>query len=102
MSTIGNNISGEKSHVRDSFFDSKEEQYFKKLLSDPKERRLHSKLLKENVDKLYAKACNLIDRVEQGEFTEEEMVNVERAIAHCLAAIEDCEKVLEKELDLCL
>jgi len=98
MSSIGNNVDGKKSHVRDSFFDSDEKEYFKALLKKPEEMKLHCQLLRKNVDKLYKKACDLISRVEQGEFNEEEMAQVEYIIAHCLAAIEDAELVNEREV----
>ena len=100
MSTKGNNTSAKKAHVRDSFFDSGEKEFFTKLLKDPEERTLHSELLREDVEKLYKKACKLINRVEKGEFNEEQMIKVERIIAHCLAAIEDVELVKEYEFNL--
>ena len=87
-------------HVRDSFFDSSEKEHFTKILNNPKEMDLHCKLLRENADKLYKKACDLINRIERGEFNEEEMEDVERIIAHCLGAIEDLELVKELELTL--
>lgn len=100
MASTGNNVSGKMAHVRDSFFDSGEKEYFTDLLNNPKEMDLHCKLLRENVDKLYKKACELINRVEKGEFDEEQMVKAERAIAHCLGAIDDIELVKELELTL--
>lgn len=89
MATVGNNNNGEYSHLRDSFFTKGEEEQFKQRMQEPKEQIIHHSLLKQNVDKLYEKAMDLVQRVEQGEFNEEEMEKVERAIAHYLAAIDD-------------
>ena len=52
----------------------------------------------QKAESLHTRAINLINRVEAGEFNEEQMVKVEHMIAHYLAAIEDLERVLELEL----
>jgi len=99
MATIGNNMSGKVSHIRDSYFDSGEYEYLQKLLADPKERAIHEKLLRKNADELYKKAMALIKNVELGKYNEEEMVKIEYMITHLLGAIEDLEKVIMLELD---
>ena len=96
MSTIGNNGSNKSAFVRDTFFDSAEQQYLEELMKHRSEREIHQKLLLEHAEKLYKKACNLIARVELGEFNEEEMEGVEKIIVHCLAAIEDFELANER------
>lgn len=98
MATIGNNASGKAAFLRDSFFDSAEQQYLEELMECRGERELHHQLLHEHADKLYKKACDLIARVELGEFNEEEMEQVEKIIVHCLAAIEDLQLVLGREI----
>ncbi len=101
MATVGNNMDGKKSHVRDSFFSSKgEKEYFEKLMQDPKERSIHAKALRMNADTLYKKAMDLINRVEAGEFNEEQMAKVEYMISHYLAGIDDLHKELILELTL--
>ena len=67
-------------------------------MTDREERSLHCDLLRKKADELYAKAMDLIQRVDAGEFNEEKMMRVERVIAHCLAAIDDIELTLEREL----
>ena len=100
MATIGNNFSKKREHVRESFFDSDEKEFAEELLKDPKEKNLHNKLLQEDVEKLYKKACDLISRVERGEIPESKIEEIEKTIVHCLMAIEDIERVLELELTL--
>lgn len=99
MSTLGNNINNKNSYVRDTFFSSKGEQkYLEKMMKYPKEKAIHNSLLRENAENLCKKAMDLIERVEQGEFDEKQMHEVEYLITHYLAGIEDLQKVLEKEL----
>ena len=102
MATIGNNASGKAAFLRDSFFDSAEQQYLEELMECRGERELHHQLLHEHADKLYKKACDLIVRVELGEFNEEQMEKVEYVISHYLAGIEDLhqEMILEKTMEL--
>ena len=99
MGTMGNNTNQNATELRETFFDSAEKEYFEKLLKNPEERALHCKLLREQSKKLYERALGLIERVEVGEFNEEKMAEVEYTIAHCLAAIEDIQLVLEKEME---
>lgn len=100
MAIKGNNSNQQYSFVRDSFFSESEKKFFTKLLEDPTEMKIHSKLLTQKVELLYKKAVKLISRVEAGEFNEKQMANVEYMIAHYLAAIEDFERVLELELTI--
>lgn len=100
MATIGNNTSAEYARVRDIFFGSEgERKNFENLMQNPNEREIHTELLKKSADELYERAMNLINRVEYGEFNQEQMERVERAIAHCLAAIEDVQLALVKSED---
>lgn len=99
MATGGNNSNMNATELRESFFASEEErEYFERLMQDPEERKVHAKLLSKSAKELYEKALSLIQRVETGEFSAEEMAGVEYTIAHCLAAIEDIYMVLEREL----
>ena len=98
MSSQGNNIRKKYADTRDAFFSESELKYFTKLLQDPKEMKIHTRLLTKKVEILYKKAMKLIVRVEEGAFNEEQMANVEYMIAHYLGAIEDLEKVLELTL----
>lgn len=95
--TEGNNFSRKNSQLRDSFLTESELEYFEELINDKKcgkdERRLHSDLLRESADDLCKTAQRLIDRVERGEFNDEEMEYVEYVILHCLKAVEDAEMV---------
>jgi len=97
MSSVGNNTSGEIAHVRDSYFDSDEQEYLEELLKDPKQMAIHKKLLKQNAEKLYAEAKRLMMAVELGEFDEKQMITAEYKITHLLGAIEDLENTLELE-----
>ena len=80
MSTIGNNGNQKAAFLRDTFFDSAEQQYLEELMQYRSERELHRKLLLQHAEKLYKKACELITRVELGEFNDEEMESVEKVI----------------------
>lgn len=100
METIGNNTSAEYARVRDVFFGSEgERKNFENLMQNPNEREIHTELLKKSADKLYEMAMDLINRVECGEFNQEQMERVEREIAHYLAAIEDVQLALVKSED---
>ena len=96
MATLGNNVNPKYENTRKSFFSESEQEYFKKLLKDPKERAIHAKLLRQRAELLHEKAMGLINRVEAGEFNEEQMAKVEYEVSHYLAAIEDLERVLEQ------
>lgn len=89
MATVGNNANLEYGYLRESFFTDEEKEHFIKLMQDDKERIVHGNMLAESPDKLYEKAMKLIERVENGEFNEDEMKKVERKISHLLAGIED-------------
>ncbi len=69
-------------------------------MRNPKDQRIHAKMLEEKAETLYKKAMDLIKRVELGEFNDEQMEKVEYAISHYLAGIEDLhqELILEKTL----
>lgn len=98
MISEGNNMNKKIAHLRDSFFDSDEKKFFEEFLKDPKEKNIHEKLKKEDAEKLAKMAAHFINRVEKGDFNEEEMVEIEKIIAHCLGAIEDVQ--LERFLEL--
>ena len=116
MSSVGNNISGEYAHLRDSFFgieshygcaDTRakgngEIDYLKQILENsPKARKLHQKFLKMDPKVLYDKAMELITLVDMGQVKNEDLEMVEAQIALLLAGIEDLHlvKILEKTLD---
>ena len=113
MGSIGNNISGEYAHTRDSFFgiDSHygcadlrakgngEIDYLKEILtSSPKARKLHQKFLKMDPRVLYDKAMELITLVDMGQVKNEDLEEVEAQIALLLAGIEDLHLVKLLEL----
>ena len=89
MAAVGNNTNPKYSHVRDSFFCEGEIEHFEKIMKDPKHQEKHEKMKDKSADVLYAKAMDLIRRVEHGEFKEEEMEEVELKISHYLMGIED-------------
>lgn len=103
--TEGNNFSRANSELRDAFMTDSEIEYFESLMNDEMtgayERRIHDELLGRKADELCATVRRLIERVDRGEFTQEEMEYVEYVIAHCLSAVKDAENVnaLEKEPD---
>ncbi len=97
MDSTGNNTDWEISHVRDSYFDSGEQEYLEQLLKDPKEREIHSQLMKVKVERLYKKAQKLMMAVEGGEYDEHQMAVAEYKLTHILAAIDDMERFLVLE-----
>ena len=99
MSSIGNNYLRTFSETRDSFFTSEERAFYDELMRNPAEKREHEELKMERVEKLHAKAMELINRVETGEFGEDGMERIEYYLVHLLGAIEDIEKSYEKYLD---
>ena len=102
MATIGNTFKKENTETRDAFFTKSEKEHFEELLKDSAEKEKHEQFLLKGIDKLRAKAEELISRVDAGEFNEEQMQKVENTIAHCLAAVEDLERVLDLGKDLSL
>lgn len=98
-----NNINGYAAHLRDTFLKA-EREYVMALLEIDEVvdviRQLNSDYSGES---LFSAAKNLIDRVDNGEFDEEEMVKVEYQITVLLAAIQDkilikvLERIMEKE-----
>ena len=102
MATIGRNMISKIAELRDTFFDSHEKDYIKKLYSTPEGKKIYSKMLRKSVDELYKKAKNLINQVELGVFDEQQMYVAEMKIAFCLAAIEDAQlaRILEKDVDV--
>ena len=90
------NINGEAAHLRDVFLKA-EKEYVKYLLQfDDVKEMIIGLNLSYDPSYLFQIAQNLIDRVEAGEFSDEEMESVERKLTVLLAAIHD--KVLIKEL----
>lgn len=100
MSSTGNNIDKEYADLRDAFLTPGEEAYLEKLMQDPNERHIHSRLLRKRASELYNTAKSLIDKVENGEFNDRQMQRVEYVILHCLKAIDDLELANEKEPSL--
>ena len=113
MGSVGNNISGEYAHLRDSFFgidshygcaDLKakgngEIDYLKEILDkSPNARKLHQKFLKMDPRILYEKAMELITLVDMGQVKNEDLEMVEAQIALLLAGIEDLHLVKTLEL----
>lgn len=84
--------------AKEAFFTKGEKKQFKEVMENPEDQQIHADLLKVDAEKLYKKAMKLIDRVESGEFNEEQMVKVEYMIAHLLAAISDFELELTLEM----
>lgn len=91
-----NNINGEAAHLRDTFLEA-EKEYLEYLLKNDSVMNLIRNLNGNySSDLLFKTAKDLIDRVEAGEFDDEEMKNVEAQITVLLAAIKD--KVLMRIL----
>ena len=98
MSTVGNNFNSEAAEIRDEFFNSeKSREYIINLLKNPKEKKLHEKLLREDGKTLINKVKAIMVKVEAGEYTEEELTDIIYMITHLLAAIEDCQPAQELE-----
>lgn len=111
MSSIGNNINGEFSHLRDTFFGSSgftvssnmkgngEVDYLKELLTkSATARSLYHKFRKIPPRILYEQALQRIELIDNGQVKNEDLPVVEAEIALRLAAIEDLEHILELEL----
>ena len=99
MSTIGNNDSEKIAFLRESYFDSEgEKEFLVELLQDPKERKIHEKLVLRDAKKLAKLALDIIQKVESGAYNEKEMAEAEYMLTHLLAAIKDIQLALELEL----
>lgn len=97
MATEGNNFSAEFAHIRDSFFTESEIEQFNKVMENPIDQFVHQHLSKQRAWGLYSKAMNIIQKVEYGEYEDNEMPEVERLLSHYLAAIQDIIMEMEKE-----
>jgi len=90
------NVNGEAAHLRDVYLEA-EKEYVKYLMQFDEVKEMVIGLNHAyNPSYLFQVAQNLIDRVEAGEFSDEEMESVERKLTVLLAAIHD--KILLKEL----
>lgn len=90
------NVNGEAAHLRDVYLEA-EKEYVKYLMQFKEIKELVIELNKEyKPSYLFQLAQDLIDKVEAGEFSDEEMESVERKLTVLLAAIHD--KILLKEL----
>ena len=99
MAVAGNTDNIEFINLRDSFFDSDEKDFINNLLKDKNFRKMRNQILKEKAEKIYAKAKELIERAEAGEFDETTMEEIEVKIALLLSALEEYIFAKEKELD---
>ena len=98
MSTVGNNFNSEAAEIRDEFFMGEASRnYIINLLKDPKEKKIHSKLLMEDGKTLINRVKAIMQKVKDGEYSGEELADVIYMIAHLLAAIEDCQPAQELE-----
>ena len=82
--------------VKKVFFTNGEIEFFRRLLTLPKERNIHFMLRELGSEFLFDNAMQLIDNVEFGIVTEEKMPFVEYKIAHYLAAINETQSDYEK------
>ena len=85
MATVGHNDNLEYSKVRDAFFSDGEVEFFDRFMKNPKNVKIHEKIMERSPEKNYAEAMELIAKVEAGLVPEEEMLEVEWKIAHLLS-----------------
>lgn len=90
------NVNGEASHLRDVYLEAQRD-YVKYLMQFEDIRQLVAQInASYDPDYLFEVAQNLVERVDAGEFDDEEMEKVEGELIVLLSAIQD--KVLIKEL----
>ena len=100
MGKYGNNSSREYELLREAFFTDSEKQQYEKVMEDPKEREINTRLQNKQAIELYKKATLLIEMAEKGLLDEEEMERAEYIIAHCLAALDDvCLEIIKEKDD---
>lgn len=97
MATNGNNINPEHAYLRDCFINEDMQEDLNKLMQDPKNQIIHRILTKRKTSLLYEKAMELIEKVDNGEFTDDQMDQIEKEIAFFLSAIEDITMSKEHE-----
>ncbi len=97
LTTSRHNIDGDLANLRDTFLHA-ERAYVFELLKDDKIQELIYTINSYNTSEIAKEAQKLIDKVENGEISEEQMEIVEKQIIVLLAAIQD--KILIKELVL--
>ena len=86
------NMSAEIAHLRDTFL-SAESEYITKLSEFPEWRSIVEEANLLGADELFAQAKGLVDGVEAGMFTDEQMSKVEIKLTILLSAIEDKIKI---------
>ncbi|MBR2969564.1 MAG: hypothetical protein IKC49_00730 [Clostridia bacterium] len=89
MATIGNEGKRKYTRIRDAFFTAEEKEFLDELKKDPDARAEYDSYLQQNGDVLCLQALALMRRVDRGEFSEEEMIIIERKIVLLLGAIQD-------------
>lgn len=101
MATIGNNFKAEYANTREAFFCDGEIDFFNKLMQNPEERKINNCLKQYKAEKLHREAKKLIERVENGEFNDEQMECVEYCIAQLLGGVQDShvEKIKERSME---
>ena len=99
MATEGNNYKKAYAETRDAFFCDGEKEFFEELMQDPYEKKTNNILKHSTADKRHQEALKLIERVESGEFNEEQMETVEYCLAQLLGSLEDAHIVKVKEKD---
>ena len=100
MATVGNNFKAEYANSRDAFFCEVEKAYFEELMQNPKERKINNRFKQHEAEKLHREAKKLIERVENGEFKDDQMEVIEYCIAQLLGGVEDAHLEKVKELTL--
>ena len=91
------NVDGNIAHLRDTFLLA-EKDYIKELIKIPEVIDLIAEIGDYSSDDLFETAQAIIESVEAGEFSDDEMEKIELQLTVILAAIRD--KVLIKELTL--
>ena len=91
------NVDGNIAHLRDTYL-SAERDYVSELLKSEGMRDLISEINAETPDRLFAMAQSIVDKVEMGLISDEQMEKTEQQLTVLLAAIQD--KVLLKDLVL--
>ena len=94
---VSDNMNNSVSHLRDTYLMA-EKEYIKELIKDDRVIELIRDFNQLGSDVLFQLAQDLVTKVENNEFSYEEMELVEKKLIVLLAAIKD--KVLIKELVL--
>ena len=84
--------------LRDAYLSVEQQEAFYENLKDPAELKEFCILLSQDMHGVYKKVMDLIQRVENGEYTEEQMEIVSKTIAFYVMAQDNLQKTLSKNM----